>query len=80
MGTRIETGRLQAMDKHPRPSVKDALSRFFPAGTSYDRDQASRMIRWLDSCGYRIVEKDSEHESAVHEASTGELNSRIATH
>jgi hypothetical protein len=38
-------------------SVEEAVARMFPAGTSYDRVQAKRMIHWLDKCGYAIVPK-----------------------
>jgi hypothetical protein len=40
-------------------SVEEAVARFFPAGMSYDHNQATRLIRWLDTCGYVIAPKDA---------------------
>ncbi len=52
------------MDNNPRFDVCEAVARFFPAGTAYDRDNATRMIKWLDSCGYRIVAKSDAEPTA----------------
>ena len=43
----------------PRPefTVEQAVSRFFPRSAEYDVVAARRLISWLDSCGYKIVEK-----------------------
>lgn len=37
---------------------EEAVARYFPVGTGYDYNQAKRLIRWLDSCGYALVPKD----------------------
>jgi hypothetical protein len=39
-------------------ALEEAVARFFPAGAGYDHNQAKRLIRWLDSCGYAVVAKD----------------------
>lgn len=39
-------------------SVEEAVARFFPVGAGYDHNQAKRLIRWLDSCGYVIAPKE----------------------
>jgi hypothetical protein len=36
-------------------SPKEAVARVFP---SYDQAMATRVIAWLDRCGYQIVEKE----------------------
>jgi|HubBroStandDraft_1064217.scaffolds.fasta_scaffold177220_2 hypothetical protein len=36
-------------------SALEAVSRFFPAGTHYDRVAAKRFIKWLEHCGYEIA-------------------------
>ncbi|HLZ03231.1 MAG TPA: hypothetical protein VKR55_13920 [Bradyrhizobium sp.] len=36
-------------------TAKEAIARIFP---TYDRSMADRVLRWLDQCGYQIVEKD----------------------
>jgi hypothetical protein len=36
-------------------SPTEAVARVFP---SYDQTMATRVIAWLDHCGYQIVEKD----------------------
>ena len=41
-------------------SVEEAVARFFPIGGGYDREQAQRLIRWLESCGYEIAPKQLE--------------------
>ena len=38
--------------------LEEAVARFFPRGTYYDRNEAKRLIAWLDRCGYVIVRKD----------------------
>lgn len=38
-------------------SVQEAVARFFPAGAGYDMKKATRLISWLDSCGYAVVPK-----------------------
>jgi hypothetical protein len=38
-------------------SVQEAVARFFPSGASYDMKKATRLISWLDSCGYAVVPK-----------------------
>ena len=40
--------------------LEDAVARFFPRGTYYDRKEAKRFIAWLDRCGFEIVRKDSK--------------------
>jgi hypothetical protein len=35
--------------------LEEAVARFFPRCTSYDRKQAEHLIAWLDHCGYVIV-------------------------
>ncbi len=52
---------------------EEAVARFFPAGGSYDRNQAKRLIRWLDSCGYELIRKDQAS------ASEPELQSAMKT-
>jgi hypothetical protein len=39
-------------------SVEEAVARCFPAGSGYDRNQAKRLIGWLDSCGYVVIAKE----------------------
>lgn len=38
-------------------SVQEAVARFFPSGSGYDMKKATRLISWLDSCGYAVVPK-----------------------
>ena len=59
-------------------SLEEAVARFFPAGTGYDRNQAKRLIRWLDSCGYTVVPKDQVYSLAhVSELATKLLPDRL---
>ena len=44
-------------------SVEEAVARFFPAGQGYDRQQALRLIHWLDRCGYDITRKEPAAEA-----------------
>ena len=50
--------------KNTRFDVQEAVSRFFPAGTKYDRASADRLIAWLDHCGYEIVPKQGDYGDA----------------
>jgi hypothetical protein len=43
------------MIEKPRFEVREAVSRFFSAGTHYDQQKADRFIGWLENCGYEIV-------------------------
>jgi|GraSoiStandDraft_4_1057263.scaffolds.fasta_scaffold671806_2 hypothetical protein len=43
----------------PEFDVEEAVARFFPRSTGYDRVAAKRFIGWLDRCGYAIVAKDA---------------------
>jgi hypothetical protein len=51
-------------------SVEEAVARFFPAGTSYDRNQAKRLIQWLATCGYAIVPKEQTKPKELAKPST----------
>ena len=55
-------------------TAKEALARALPSeGAMYNRPMADRILRWLDQCGYEIVEKhdvtivpaDPENEDRV---------------
>jgi hypothetical protein len=49
------------MSSTPRPEfdVEEAVARFFPQSTGYDRVAAKRLVGWLDTCGYAIVSKEA---------------------
>jgi hypothetical protein len=37
-------------------TIREAVSRFFPGG---DKQRADQLIRWLDACGYVIVDREA---------------------
>lgn len=44
----------------PKFTAREAIARSYP---SYDYEKADRLIAWLESCGYRIIDKHlSPHE------------------
>ena len=36
-----------------------AISRFFPLGTGYDRCQADNLLKWIDACGFEVRPKQA---------------------
>jgi hypothetical protein len=45
----------------PRFDLQEAVARFFPTSTGYDRRDADRLIAWLGNCGYEIVPKQGDY-------------------
>jgi hypothetical protein len=43
----------------PKLSPRDVIARSYPG---WDADLADRLIKWLDHCGYAIVEKNHGHD------------------
>ena len=51
----------------PKLSPRDAIARSYPG---WDADLADRLIKWLDHCGYAIVEKRHDNDPANLSSST----------
>jgi hypothetical protein len=45
----------------PKLSPRDAIARSYQG---WDADLADRLIKWLDHCGYAIVEKSNDDDRA----------------
>jgi hypothetical protein len=51
----------------PKLSPRDVIARSYPG---WDADLADRLIKWLDHCGYAIVEKSHGHDQTTLEPAT----------
>ena len=60
-----------------------AIARFFPLGTGYDRSKADNLLKWIDACGFELRPKkglpgvDASNSTLVPEADHGRKTAEL---